>query len=61
VTRPGGPDDGDGEPVRPSSEPHPAASAEEWGRRQAETAPPWSDAKWRRICALLRIDVAPPA
>lgn len=33
-------------------------SAEEWGRRQAAKAPAWTDAKWRRICALLRISVA---
>jgi hypothetical protein len=35
----------------------PIESAVEWGRRQAAKAPPWSDAKWRRICALLRINI----
>jgi hypothetical protein len=33
-------------------------SAAEWGRRQAEAAPPWSDKKWRRICGILRIPLA---
>ena len=35
----------------------PIESPEEWGRRQAAKAPRWSDAKWRRICGLLRINV----
>jgi hypothetical protein len=39
----------------------PIESAEEWGRRQAAAAPPWSEAKWRRICGLLRINIATPA
>ena len=37
----------------------PIESPEEWGRRQAAIAPPWSDAKWRRICGLLRINLEP--
>ncbi len=36
----------------------PIESAEEWGRRQAASAPSWSDAKWQRICAILRINIA---
>jgi hypothetical protein len=33
-------------------------SAREWGRRQAEAAPQWTDQQWRRACALLRVSVA---
>lgn len=40
---------------------HSAESAQEWGRRQAEAASPWSDEKWRRVSAILRINVAPAA
>ena len=36
-------------------------SAQEWGRRQAAAAPPWSDAKWRRMCAVLGVGLAPPS
>lgn len=36
-------------------------SAQDWGRRQAEAAPPWSDEKWKRVSAILRIKVAEPA
>jgi len=42
----------------PSERPY--ESAEEWGKRQAAKAPAWSDAKWRRVCALLRINIAIP-
>ena len=58
-----GPNDLDGAdvPPPPRSEACPIPSAQEWGQHQAETAPPWSDAKWRRVNALLRIDIAPPA
>jgi hypothetical protein len=35
----------------------PVESAREWGKRQAAEAPPWSEAKWRRICAILRIEI----
>ncbi|BCB84466.1 hypothetical protein Psuf_017790 [Phytohabitans suffuscus] len=35
--------------------------AAEWGRRQAKAAPPWSDNKWLRICAVLRLNVAEKA
>lgn len=38
-----------------------AESPEEWGRRQAQAAPPWSDSKWQRLCAVLRIKAAEPA
>jgi hypothetical protein len=30
-------------------------SAREWGRRQAEAAPLWTDHQWQEACALLRI------
>ena len=49
-----GPDDRSAEPPRQIE------SAADWGRRQAEQAPSWPDAKWRRICGLLRIAVAEP-
>ena len=33
----------------------------EWGRRQAAASPPWSEDKWRRVAALLGMELAPPA
>jgi hypothetical protein len=33
-------------------------TAEEWAYRQALKAPSWSDEKWERVCALLRIKIA---
>lgn len=35
--------------------PAPVESARDWGRRVSADAPRWSEAKWRRINALLRI------
>lgn len=34
-------------------------SAEEWGTRQAESAPPCSEAKWRCRCLRLGLDPGP--
>lgn len=33
-------------------------SAREWGRRQAEQSPRWSDEKWQRVAAVLGASVA---
>jgi len=32
-------------------------SAREWGRRQAQASPAWTDEQWRCACALLGIDL----
>jgi hypothetical protein len=35
-------------------------SAKEWGRRQAAASPMWTEEKWRRACAMLRVELAEP-
>jgi hypothetical protein len=34
-------------------------SAREWGRREAEKSPEWSEEKWRRIGAILGVIFIP--
>jgi hypothetical protein len=31
--------------------------AREWGRRQAEASPVWSEEKWRRVGAILGVEL----
>ena len=33
----------------------------EWGRRQAASSPCWSEDKWRRVAAILGMELATPA
>lgn len=39
----------------------PSVDAREWGRRQAAASPPWSEEKWRRVAAILGMEIAPAA
>jgi hypothetical protein len=36
------------------------SDAREWGRRQAEASPVWSEDKWRRVGAILGIELVNP-
>ena len=35
----------------------PVETPREWGARQAQAAPPWSDTAWRRACASLGLKI----
>jgi hypothetical protein len=37
----------------------PSAAAREWGQRQAAASPPWTEEKWRRVAAVLGMELAP--
>jgi len=37
----------------------PSAAAREWGQRQAATSPRWTEEKWKRVAALLGMELAP--
>jgi len=36
-----------------------SAAAREWGQRQAAVSPRWPEEKWRRVAALLGMELAP--
>jgi hypothetical protein len=38
-----------------------AVSAREWGRRRAAESPAWSEEKWRRVGAILGLELDEPA
>jgi hypothetical protein len=37
----------------------PSAAAREWGQRQAAASPRWTEEKWRRVAAILGVELAP--
>jgi hypothetical protein len=37
----------------------PSAAAREWGQRQAAASPKWSEDKWRRVAAVLGMELEP--
>jgi hypothetical protein len=36
-----------------------SAAAREWGQRQAAASPRWTEEKWRRVAALLAMELTP--
>jgi hypothetical protein len=37
----------------------PSAAAREWGQRQAAASPKWTEERWRRVAAVLGMELAP--
>jgi hypothetical protein len=37
----------------------PSAAAREWGQRQAAASPKWTEEKWRRVAAVLGMELVP--